>query len=195
MLLFLTCIPLFLTGQLESGDSISENIVLSDTVLSENIVKTPELQVEDISKNISSVSPTIPMNILGIKQFDIMMLPRYWGYENMFGYKAPELRTDKLNLNFSTFSNNNTYNHRRELSLNMDFAPPKSVLELIRENPLRALLYGMATVAGMMNNTIMGEDKMNKIRLDNMVQSRSGIPETMISGQTIIFEIDTRKNK
>jgi hypothetical protein len=185
----------FLTGQSESVDSLSDNLVSEDTIISENIIKTPELQVEDAPKNISSVSPMIPMNILGVKQFDIMMLPRYWGYENMFGYTSPELRTDKLNLDFSTFSYNNTYKHHRELSLNMDFAPPKNILELMRENPFRALLYGMATVAGMMNNNIMGEDKMNKIRLDNMEQSHSGIPETMISGQSIIFEIDTRKNK
>jgi hypothetical protein len=193
MLLLIISIPLFLTGQSESIDSLSCDFVSEDTVLSENITKTPELLIDDVPKSVFSASPTIPMNIFGIKQFDIMTLPRYWGYENMFGYKSPELRTDILNLDFSTFANNTAYNHYGKLPLNLNFAPPKSVLELIRENPLRALLYGMATVAGMMNNTIMGEDKMNKIRLDNMIQSRSGIPETMITGQTIIFEIDTKR--
>jgi hypothetical protein len=196
MLLLATCIPLFLMGQTEVVDSLSGNFVTEDTIFSESTVKTPELQIDDVPKNISPASPMIPMNIDGIKQFDITMLPRYWGYENMFGYKAPELRADKLNLDFSTFSNNNLYNNQyRKLSLNLNFAPSPNILELIRENPLRALLYGMATVAGMMNNTIMGEDKMNKIRLDNMVQSHSGIPETMIPGQTINFEIDIKKKK
>ncbi|MDR1338766.1 MAG: hypothetical protein LBK58_01705 [Prevotellaceae bacterium] len=194
MLCLAISLPLFLSGQSGLVDSLSDNFVSGDTVISENVIKTP---VEDVPKNISPASPMIPMNIRGFKQSCIMMPPRYWGYErakNKFRYTVPEFEADKLSLNldFSTYPG--LYHHEK-LYLNLDFAPPKNILELIRENPLRALVYGAASLAGMMNNTIMGEDKMNKIRLDNMVQSRSGIPETMISNQTVIYEIDIKKHR
>jgi hypothetical protein len=190
-------LPLFLSGQSEFVDSLSNNFVSEDTLISENVIKTPELQAEDVPKNISPASPMIPMNIHEFKQSDIRMLPRYWGYEsakNMFRYTAPKFEADRLNLNWD-FSTYKTPYQSDKLYLNLDFAPPKSILELIRENPLRALIYGAASLAGMMNNTIMGEDKMIKIRLDNMVQSRSGIPETMISNPAVIYEININTHK
>jgi hypothetical protein len=189
-------LPLFLSGQSESVDSLSNNFVSEDTLISENIIKTPELQTENVPKSISPASPMIPMNIHGFKS-DIRMLPRYLGYESaksMFRYTAPKLEADKLNLNWDFSTYKNPYHHDK-LYLNWDFAPPKNILELIRENPLRALIYGAASLAGMMNNNIMGEDKMNKIRLDNMIQSRPGIPETMISNPAVIYEININTHK
>jgi hypothetical protein len=168
-------IPLFLSGQSESGDSILNNFVPEDSVISANIHKTPELQSENIPVNASPALPKIPMHIPGIKLPDVKLPPRYWGYEdakNMLRYRTPEFDPWKPNLN-------------------LNFPPRKSILDLISENPLRALIYGVATLAGMANNTVVGEDKMNLIRLNGMVQSRSGIPETAISGNgTYIYEID-----
>jgi hypothetical protein len=62
--------------------------------------------------------------------------------------------------------------------LNLSFAPSKSILDLLRDEPLTALLYGGAIVAGMLNNQIIGEDKLMRIKMDNMIYSRSGIPES-----------------
>jgi hypothetical protein len=180
VLLLVMTIPLFLAGQSESGDSILNNFVQEDTVISENILKTPELQDENTPKNISPTHPIIPMLIPEIKQLEFIMPPGYWGYEdakNMFNYKYQEFEAGKLNLN-------------------LNLPPKKSIFDLIRKNPLRTLIYGAATLAGQMNNTILGEDKMNRIRLNDMVQSHSGIPESAISGNgTIIYEIDIKKHK
>jgi hypothetical protein len=176
MLFLVMAIPLFLTGQSESGDSILNNFVPKDAVISESILKTPELQGENTPKNISPARPIIP----GIKQPEFMTPPRYRGYEyskNLFEYKVLEFEAGKLNLN-------------------LNLPPQKNILDLIRENPLRALIYSAAILAGQVNNTIVGEDKMNQIRLNNMVQSRSGIPESAISGNgTVIYEIDIKKHK
>jgi hypothetical protein len=180
LLLWTMTVPCILAGQSESGDSIFENFLTKDTVISESILKTPELHVENTPLNVSSNSPTIPMSIPGIKQPDFMMPPKYWGYEdakNLFRYSDPGFEPGKLNLK-------------------LILPPQKNILDLIRENPFKALIYGMATLAGMANNTVVGEDKMNKIRLDNMVQSRLGVPETAISGNgSIIYEIDIKKYK
>jgi hypothetical protein len=188
MLCLTVSLPLFLSGQSGSVDSLSNNFVSEDTLTSENVIKTPELQTEYAPKGIN---PMIPVNIHRFKQSDIW---RYESAKNRFRYAYHEFEADKLNLNwdFSTYQNPSHYG---KLYLNWDFAPPKNILELIRENPLRALIYGAASLAGMMNNNIMGEDKMNKIRLDKMVQSRSGIPETMISNQAAIYETDINKHK
>jgi hypothetical protein len=173
-------VPLFLEGQLKSGDSTSNIFVSKDTVTTENILKTPDLQIEETQESVSSRPPLIPMPVPGMERYDFLMPPRYWGYENaknMFRYTEPGFETGKLNLN-------------------LNLSPPKSFFELIRENPSRALLYGTAILAGRANNTIVGEDKMNLIRLDNMVQSRSGIPESAISGQgKIYYGIEIKKHK
>jgi hypothetical protein len=180
MLLLMINIPFFLMGQLNSVDSVSNNFVPNDSAVPENILKTPELQIEATSESVSPSAPIIPMNIPGIRQSDFMTPPRYLGYEdakNMFKYTAPKFNAGKPNLN-------------------LNLPPPKSILDLIGENPLRALIYGTATLAGMANHTVMGEDKMNKIRLNEMVQSRSGIPETAISGQgTVYYEIEIKRNR
>jgi hypothetical protein len=173
-------IPLLLEAQSESGDSTSNIFVSKDTVISENILKTPDLQTEKTPESVSARSPLIPMLVPGMERYDFLMPPKYWGYENaknMFRYTEPGFETGKLNLN-------------------LNLSPPKSLLELIRENPLRALIYGTAILAGKANNTVVGEDKMNLIRLDNMVQSRSGIPESAISGQgKIYYGIEIKKHK
>jgi hypothetical protein len=172
LLLWTLTVPCILAGQSESGDSTSQNFVSKDTVISENRLKTPE--------NVSAGLPAIPMSIHGIKQPNFMMHPKFWEYENekdIFVYRNSGFKTGNLNLN-------------------LVLPPQKSILDLIRENPLKALLYGVATLAGMANHTIVGEDKMNLIRLNNMIQSRSGIPETAISGNgTIVYEIDIKKQK
>jgi hypothetical protein len=164
---------LHLSGQSESGDSIAKNFVAEDTAGSEKILKTPELQVEKTMETLSPanpenpVPPTIPMYIPGMKSSDFMMPPRYWGYEKAitgFRYTSPEYDP-------------------WQMTMNLNLPPRKSLLDLIRENPFMALIYGVTTLAGMMNNTIAGEDKINIIRLDNMVQSRSWMPETAIPVQ------------
>ncbi|MDR0724902.1 MAG: hypothetical protein LBF59_02700 [Prevotellaceae bacterium] len=179
ILLLTVSIPLHLAGQSESGDSTSNIFVSEDTVITEKIIKTPELQVEKTPEK-TSASPVIPMPIPGMKHPDLMMPPKYLGYErakNMFRYTAPEYDPWKLNLN-------------------LNLPPQKRILDLIRENPFMALLYGVATLAGMANHNIVGEDKMNLIRLNNMVQSRSGIPETAISGNgKVYYEIDIKRKK
>jgi hypothetical protein len=180
ILLLMMSVSLHLVGQSKSADSISNNFVSEDTIISENILKTPELQAEKTPENVSPNSPMIPMPVPGLKQPNLLTLPRYLGYEgakNMFLYKTSEYEPGKINLN-------------------LNLQPPKSILDLIRENPLRALVYGIATLAGMANNNIVGEDKMNIIRLNNMIQSRSGIPETAISGHgTIHYEINVNRRK
>ncbi|MDR2382687.1 MAG: hypothetical protein LBD76_02255 [Prevotellaceae bacterium] len=179
ILLLIISIPSVLAGQSESGDSTSSIFVSEDTVISENILKTPELQVKKTPESISA-SPVIPMLIPGMKHPDLMMSPKYLGYEsakNMFRYTTP--RYDPWQLN-----------------LNLNIPPQKSFLDLIKENPFMSLLYGVATLAGMANNNIKGEDKMNMIRLNNMVQSRSGVPESAISGNgKIYYEIDIKRSK
>jgi hypothetical protein len=173
-------ISLPLAGQSKSSDSLSNNLVVEDTAVVENILKTPKIQVEKTPDNVSPILPTIPMYIPGMKSSDFLMPPRYWGYEdakNMFRYTTPGYDP-------------------KMLKLNLNLPPPRNILDIIRENPFRALLYGAATLAGMMNNTVVGEDKMNLIRLENMVQSRSGIPESAISGNgTIYYEIDIKRKK
>jgi hypothetical protein len=173
-------VPFFLKGQSEYGDSTANIFVSKDTVTSENILKTPDLQIEKTPENTSPKPPLIPMPVPGMERYDFLMPPRYWGFENaknMFRYTEPGFEAGKL-------------------YLNLNLPPPKSFLELIRENPFRALLYGAAALAGRANNTIVGEDKMNIIRLDNMVQSRSGIPETAISGQgKVHYEIEIKRHK
>lgn len=62
--------------------------------------------------------------------------------------------------------------------LNLSFAPPKNFLDVLREEPLKALLYGGAMVVGLLNNQIIGEDKLMRIRMDQTIYSRSGIPES-----------------
>jgi hypothetical protein len=181
MLLLMISVPSFLFGQTESGDSTSKNVVPEVTVIVENVVKTPELQVEKTPENVfPAAAPMIPMNIPGMHSFDHLMPPRYLGYEGIMNmYRYTDLKYDAKTLN-----------------LNLNLPPAKNILDLIRENPLRALMYSAATLAGMVNHTVMGEDKMNLIRLDNMVQSRSGIPETAISGNgTIYYEIDIKRKK
>jgi hypothetical protein len=177
ILLLITGIPLHLAGQSESGDSTSNNFVLEDTLVSENILKTPELQVEKTPERISA-PPVIPMPVPGMEHPNLMMPPKYLGYEsakNMFRYTAPGYDPWKLNLN-------------------LNLPPQKRLLDLIRENPFLALLYGVATLAGMANHNLVGEDRMNLIRLNNMVQSRSGIPETAISGNgKVYYEIDIKR--
>jgi hypothetical protein len=180
VLLLITSIPLHLAGQSKSSDSTSNIFVSGDTVITENILKTPELQVEETPEKISS-SPMIPMLVPGMKHPNLMMPPIYLGYEsatNLFRYTPPIYESWTLNLN-------------------LNLPPQKRFIDLIRENPFRTLLYGVVMLAGMANNTVVGEDKMNMIRLNNMVQSRSRIPETAISGRgTVNFEIDTKhKNK
>jgi hypothetical protein len=180
ILMLTLSVPLLLAGQSESGDSTSTVFVSEDTVVSENILETPELQVEKTPEKIYA-PPVIPMLVPEMKHPNmIVMPPQYLGYEsakNLFRYTAPGYEPGKLNLN-------------------LDLPPQRSLLDLIRENPLIALLYGVATLAGRMNNNIVGEDKMNLIRLNNMVQSRSGIPETAISGNgKIYFEIDINTHK
>jgi hypothetical protein len=183
----------FLMGQAKIADSLSNNYGSGDTAVTENIIKMPEFQDEKVPEKASPALPVIPMNIPGTKpaDFPINKTP-------LQGYAVPWPGTGNPNFSpdFLTNTNRNIYYNQGKLYLSLNLEPPKNILELIRENPLRALIYGAATFAGMMNNTIMGEDKMNKIRLDNMVQSRKGIPETMISGQgTVYYEIDIRKNK
>jgi hypothetical protein len=180
LLLLIMSISSHLMGQLESGDSISNNLISEDTVISENILKTPEMQVEKTPPTVFPTPSTIPMLVPELKYPDLMMPPRYLGYEdakNRFRYTAPMwYEPGKLNLNLPP--------------------PPKSILDLIRENPFRALFYGAAMLAGMVNHNIVGEDKMNIIRLNDMVQSRLGIPETAISGQgAIYYEIDIKRHK
>jgi hypothetical protein len=169
-------VPALLVGQVESVDSISNNFVPEDTVNIENLFKTPELNVEKMPEKVFPATSTIPMNIPEMKSSVLLMPPRYLGYEgikNILRYTTPKYDTKTLNLN-------------------LNFPPPKSLLDVIDEDPLRALLMLM----GMANNTVMGEDKMNQIRLKSMIQSRSWIPETAISGNgAVYYEIDTKRKK
>jgi hypothetical protein len=179
-------VPGLLAGQLETVDSASSNLVSDDTVIVENILKTPELQVKKTPEKVSSAAssaPVIPMPVPemnGMRYPDLPMLPRYTGYESIksiLKYTDPKYNTTTL-------------------KLNLNLPPPKNILDLIRENPLRALYYGVGTLAGKANNTVMGEDKMNMLRLEYMIQSRSGIPETAISGnKTVYYEIDIKRTK
>ncbi|MDR1886993.1 MAG: hypothetical protein LBQ70_03675 [Prevotellaceae bacterium] len=167
-----------LTGQSEYADSLSNVSVATDTVISEDIIETPELQVEKTPESVSPATLTIPPNMLEIRQ-PFMTHPGFWGYGiDMFGLTTPQFNP-------------------REINLNLNFAPRKNILELIRENPFRAVVYGAAMLAGQMNHTLYGEDKMTKIRLDNMLQSHSGIPETATPGSAASFnyEIDINKHK
>jgi hypothetical protein len=159
-----------LVGQSEYGDSTSNDFVARDTVISENTLKTQDLQVE---KTLETVPPTplspsmhltIPMYIPGMKASDLMMSPKYWEYENAI----------------TGFIYTNPIYDPWQMTLNLNLKLPKRLLDLIRENPFIALIYGVTTLAGMANHNVVGEDKMNIIRLDNMVQSRSGIPQTAI---------------
>jgi hypothetical protein len=198
MLLLMIIVPALLAGQSETIDSTSNNFVTNDTIIGENILKTPELQVEKIPEKEFSAPPMIPMPVpemSGQRRPDLLMSMRYPRYESIKGIsKYTELEYDaNLNLNFPS----QIFLYRRGISertlnLNLNFAPPKSLLDMISENPLRLLLM----LAGMMNNHVVGEDKMNQIRLNNMVQSRSGIPETAISGNgAVYFEIDVKRKK
>jgi hypothetical protein len=179
ILVLMVSISLHLAGQSKFGDSTSNISVPKDTVVSEKIIKTPELQVERMPEKIS-VSPVIPMLVPGMKQPNFMLPSKYLGYEsakNMFKYTTPKYNPWQMNLN-------------------LNLTPQKGLLDRIRENPFMAFIYGVATLAGMANNNIVGEDKMNIIRLNNMVQSRSGIPESAISGQgTVYYEIDIKRQK
>ncbi|MDR1169468.1 MAG: hypothetical protein LBK97_01370 [Prevotellaceae bacterium] len=176
VLLFAVNIPLFSAGQLKPAGQQVVNSVVADTAVSESTVKKPDLQTGSI---VEGVFPAIPVSIPGVVR-PSMLPPWYMGYEDaksLLHYTAPRFEAWRLNLN-------------------LNLPPQKSVLDIIGENPLRALIYGMATLAGMANNTVMGEDKMNKIRLDVMVQSRSAIPETAISGNgRVYYEIDIRRNR
>jgi hypothetical protein len=179
-MLFMTIsIPLFLKGQSKTIDSTSENFVVKDTVIIENILASPDVEVEKPSKN-ASARPVIPMPIPEMTQFDLRLPPKYRRYEdieNMFRYTGEKFDPWKV-------------------TLNLNLPPQKTILDLIRENPLKALGYGVAALAGMANHNLVGEDKMNIIRLNNMVQSRSGIPETAISGWgTVYYEIDLKTHK
>jgi hypothetical protein len=191
ILVMMTSIASFLAGQSGTVDSLSGDGVPEVAAVTDSIIKIPEFRSEKTVENVSP-PPLIPMNIPAAKLSPYLLpTPRYKDGKTALGYAIPW--TD---LNFSTNVNRNVYYNNGKLYLTpyLGLEPQKNILELIRENPLRALVYGVATLAGMMNNTVMGEDKMNKIRLDNMVQSRTGIPETMISGQgTLHYETDTRK--
>ncbi|MDR0384966.1 MAG: hypothetical protein LBH60_02685 [Prevotellaceae bacterium] len=195
ILVLMTGVSSFLLGQSVTVDSLSGSYVSGDTAVSENITEMPEIKVEKAPENVSPAA-AIPMNIPSAKPLDFILDSKYNNIRNVSGYAVPQIDTVKpdFNLYFSTNINRNIYYNRGKLYLNLNLDPPKSIINLIRENPLRALIYGVATFAGMMNNTIVGEDKMNKIRLDNMVQSHTGIPETMVSGQgTVFYEIDIKK--
>jgi hypothetical protein len=177
-------VPALLAGQSKIVDSASNNFVSEDTVIVENILKTPELQVEKTPEKVSPTAPMIPMTVpgmSGMRHPDFLMPPRYLGYESAMSMlkKYTDVKYDSKTLN-----------------LHLDFSPPKSLRELISEDPLRALLYIVGAIAGRANHTVMGEDKMNKIRLDNMIQSHSGIPESAISGNgAIYYEIDTKNER
>jgi hypothetical protein len=70
------------------------------------------------------------------------------------------------------------------------------MIDLNKENPLRAAIYGAAIFAGQMNNVLYGEDKMTTIRVNQLVQSHSGIPETARpSGASVNYEINIKKRK
>ncbi|MDR1593510.1 MAG: hypothetical protein LBS43_03355 [Prevotellaceae bacterium] len=166
MLLLMISIPAILAGQSESGDSISNNFVRNDTAGIENIIKPPELQVKKTPESMSSRAPMIPMSVPGMSMIRHSDLLKPPRYS---GYESIK---------------------------NLNLPPPKNLLDLIRENPLLALYYGLGTLAGMVNHTVIGEDKMNLIRLENMIQSHSGIPETAISGNgAVYYEIDVKRKK
>jgi hypothetical protein len=169
------CTSPVLRGQSLSGDSVSNNLISADSV-SENIIhKQPELKPKSSPQIISPMRPPIPVDIPNMK-----LLPaKYWGYDskNIFRYSPPPFDP-------------------AEITLNLEFAPPKSIIELIKENPFRAAVYGTAILAGKANNILYGEDKMTTIRVNHSVQSHSGIPETARpSGISVNYEINIKKQK
>jgi len=173
----------FLASSLVFGqsvaDSISENLISTDTI-SENILQNPELNVKKERPKVIIPSQLIPLDINGTRRPDFL-LPQNWQYDakNRFRFMPPPFDPTQM-------------------TLNLNFEPQKNILELIQENPFRALLYGAAIVAGKANNVLYGEDKMTTIRVNDMVQSRSGIPETARSSSghiNINYEIDLKKHK
>lgn len=74
----------------------------------------------------------------------------------------------------------------QKLELNLNLTPPKRLKDVVKEDPLKAIILGGAIFLGMMNHTIYGEDKMLKIRIEQGVQSRSNIPETAKSAHGAI---------
>jgi hypothetical protein len=75
---------------------------------------------------------------------------------------------------------------KMNLNLSLKSPSPSRLNELMNESPLRFLLYGAAILAGRMNNVLVGEDKMTVIRVERSVMSRSGVPESAVSGQGFI---------
>jgi hypothetical protein len=75
---------------------------------------------------------------------------------------------------------------KMNLNLSLKSPAPARLSELLGESPLNFLLYGAAALAGRMNNVLVGEDKMTSIRVDRAVMSRSGVPESAVSGQGYI---------
>jgi hypothetical protein len=193
MLLLMIIVPVLLAGQSEAVDSASNNFVTNDTVIAENILKTPELQVEKLP-----ATPMIPMPVPEMSELrypNLLMLPKYPGYESVrstLKYTESKYDAKMLNLNFPAWTDFHSPPYINTFNLNLNFSPSKSLLDLINENPLRVLLM----LVGMMNNNVVGEDKMNQIRLNDMVQSRSRIPETAISGNgAVYYEIDIKRKK
>ena len=72
---------------------------------------------------------------------------------------------------------------KMKLNLSLKSPAPSRLSEILDETPVRYLLYGAAILAGRMNNVLVGEDKMTTIRVESTVASRSGVPESAISGQ------------
>jgi hypothetical protein len=170
--------PSLIFGQSVAGDSISDILISNDTI-SENILQNPELNVKKPSRVIIP-SKMIPLDINGTRQPDFLF-PQNWQYDAQNRFRFTPLPYDPT-----------------KMTLDLNFEPPKRILELIQENPLRALIYGAAFLAGQSNNVLYGEDKMTTIRVDNMVQSHSGIPETARSSRGTInvnYEIDLKKHK
>lgn len=135
-----------------------------------DIVKKPEIIEPETSKIPMNIPIPKSINIPQLKQPVILPPPGYMGYD-----------MDKL----LHFTPENPYDPTK-LHLNMNFEAPKSIRELLRDDPANALLMGGAIVLGLLNNHIQGEDKMNKIRVEQGVQSRSGVPESARSGQGYI---------